>query len=138
MIDPAKLMALVKRENGMKPFADDDEVPEGEEPMPGDETEPEEPEAIELTPEEIEAIGEMVENGEGEPELMDLAEALQDEIDAQGEEAELPVPPPAWAKSPAIWETAEKAVDPEGVGGSYTEPYAVVAHVYKRMGGVFA
>ncbi len=138
MIDPTKLMALVKRENSVKPFHDEDMGDEGEEPMPGEEAEPEEPEAIELTPEEIEAIGEMVENGEGEPELMDLAEALQDEIDEMGEEAELPAPPPAWATSPAIWETAEKAVDPEGVGSTYTEPYAVVSHVYKKMGGSIA
>lgn len=136
MIDPAKLMALVKRENNAKPFREDDDEYEGEEPMPGDNPDEDaEPEAIELTPEQIEEIGEMVENGDGEPELMDLAEALQDEIDAMGEDAELPPPPPTWAINPDIWEKAEKAVDPDGAGAQYTEPWAVVIHVYSKMGG---
>ncbi len=44
--------------------------------------------------------------------------------------------PPAWVTSEAKWDRAKEAVDPEGDGAEeYDEPWAVVAHVYKRMGG---
>lgn len=43
--------------------------------------------------------------------------------------------PPSWVTDEALWERAKEAVDPEGKGASYDEPYAVIAHVYKKMGG---
>jgi hypothetical protein len=46
---------------------------------------------------------------------------------------------PAWAQDEDIWERAKKAVDPEGEGADkYDEPWAVVATVYKNMGGAIA
>ena len=44
--------------------------------------------------------------------------------------------PPAWVRDEEKWDRARDAVDPDGEGGEkYDEPWAVVAHVYKRMGG---
>jgi hypothetical protein len=140
-LDPQKLAALVKQKNQAKPFGGEMPMDE-EEPMDmGDEGEGEEEGGgedegfIELTPEEIEFIAEMVENGDGQPDLYDLAEELVEEIEAAEEEGVEPDQPPKWAASPAIWEKAEQAVDPEGAGSKYKEPYAVVTHVYRRMGG---
>lgn len=139
MIDAKKLQAMVARNNSAKPFQGGGmEEPEMEEP--GMEPEEgaeggEEEEYIELTPREIEMIAEMVEDGDGDPELMELAEelvAMMEEAEEEGEELENP---PAWAASPSIWDKAERAVDPEGKGSKYSEPYAIVVHVYKRMGG---
>lgn len=43
---------------------------------------------------------------------------------------------PSWAKDHGIWKKALKAVKPEGKGADkFDNPYAVVAHVYKKMGG---
>lgn len=41
--------------------------------------------------------------------------------------------PPAWIEDEATWERAKKAVEPKW--SEYDEPYAVVAHVYRSMGG---
>lgn len=45
--------------------------------------------------------------------------------------------PPAWVADEATWERAKKAVRPESKKSQrrYSEPYAVVAHVYRNMGG---
>ena len=32
-----------------------------------------------------------------------------------------------------LWERAKKAVDPEGEGSTYDEPWAVVTHVFRRI-----
>jgi hypothetical protein len=45
--------------------------------------------------------------------------------------------PPSWAVQEGTWEKAKEAVDPEGKGVDFDEPWAVVAHVYKAMGGTF-
>lgn len=42
---------------------------------------------------------------------------------------------PGWAADGDVWDRAMKAVDPDGEGSHYDEPYSVVAHVYKKMGG---
>ena len=42
---------------------------------------------------------------------------------------------PSWAADPDIWKKAEEAVDPEGKGSDYDDPWAVVAYVYSKMGG---
>lgn len=141
MIDPQKLMAFVQRENGIKPMAapvapgeeelmDEEALEEGEEP--GEEEPSEE---AEISDEEIEEIVELIEAGEGDPVLMQLSAELAEEIEEFGEEAERP---PIWATSPDVWEKAETAVDPEGKGKVYMEPYAVVAHVYMKLGGTVA
>lgn len=137
MLDPKKLLALVQRENGMKPFQGEDGMDMDEESGMGEgEEEPEEEEGIELSEREIEAIAEMVEDGEGDPDLMALADELVEHMEAAEDDEEIELEnPPKWAASPAIWDKAEQAVDPEGKGSKYSEPYAVVVHVYKRMGG---
>lgn len=136
-MDPKKLAAMMARQ-GAQPF-------QGEaEPMPEEDMEGmggeeggggEDENFIDLTDREIEDITAMVEDGDGIPELHDLAEelvAVMEEAEEEGEELENP---PAWAVSPSIWDKAEAAVDPEGKGSKYSEPYAVVTHVYRRMGG---
>ena len=43
---------------------------------------------------------------------------------------------PEWASDDSVWKKAEKEVDPEGKGKEkYNDPWAVVADVYKKMGG---
>jgi hypothetical protein len=41
--------------------------------------------------------------------------------------------PPSWVGDEATWEKAKAAVRPKW--NDYDEPYAVVTHVYKKMGG---
>lgn len=41
--------------------------------------------------------------------------------------------PPPWAQDPQTWERARKQVEP--YWDRYDEPWAVVTHVYQRMGG---
>lgn len=60
-----------------------------------------------------------------DPELMDM---LADFDPAGGA-------PPAGVVDAAKWAKAQMAVDPDGAGSQYADPWAVVAHVYKRMGG---
>jgi len=43
--------------------------------------------------------------------------------------------PPASIADEATWERAKQAVEP--YWDRYSEPYAVVMHVYKNMGGAF-
>lgn len=45
---------------------------------------------------------------------------------------EQPVPP--WAEDD-LWEKAVQAVDPDGDGANYDDPYLVVGAVYKKLGG---
>jgi len=135
MIDPKKLLAFVQRENGIKPMASPpaqgDEVYDEKTEIESETSEEAEVEKS-ISEEELEEIVEMIDAGEGDPELMQLSAELADEVAEFGEEAEKP---PAWAIDPAAWTDAETVVDPEGKGSKYSEPYAVVAHVYKRMGG---
>ena len=43
---------------------------------------------------------------------------------------------PVWAKDNKTWNKAVKLIDPEGDGAEkFDNPYAVVAHLYKKMGG---
>lgn len=43
---------------------------------------------------------------------------------------------PSWAKDHKTWKKAVKLIDPEGEGADkFDNPYAVVAHLYKKMGG---
>ena len=139
-MDPKQLMALVAREKGMKPMGG-----MGEEAMPEEELPPVEGEGgeeasgeedfIELTEREIEDIANMVEDGDGLDDLYELAEEFVEAMETAEEEGEEFENPPKWAASPSIWDKAEAAVDPEGKGSKYKEPYAVTVHVYRRMGG---
>ena len=44
---------------------------------------------------------------------------------------------PKWVLDEDIWKKASEIVDPEGEGAEFTDPYSVVAHLYKKMGGKF-
>jgi len=138
MIEPQKLAALVARENEARPLDNPDMYDDFDDEYVEPEIEEEQPDELglddEITAEEIDDIAEMIEAGNGNPELMDLAEELAEAVDEEGEAM---ANPPAWAKSKAIWRKAKKAVDPSGKGaGKYSDPWATVAHVYKKMGGL--
>jgi hypothetical protein len=140
-VDPKKLVAMMAKQ-GAGGFQGGGEEEMPEEDMEGVEAEGgeaegggEEEDFIDLHEREIETIGEIVEDDEGNEDLYALAEELAEAIEAAEEEGEEVEQPPKWAASPSIWDRAEKAVDPEGKGSKYTEPYAVVTHVYRRMGG---
>lgn len=76
----------------------------------------------ELDADELDEIGERVQNGEGDKRLMKLARGVTEENN-----------PPNWALDESLWEKAKAAV--EDRWDEYDEPYAVVAHVYQQMGG---
>lgn len=78
-----------------------------------------------LDTEDIEAIGQRVQNGDGDPALLALADGMTEENN-----------PAAWVVNEDIWEKAKKAVEP--YWDEYDSPYAVVTHVYKAMGGTVA
>ena len=126
-VEPKKLQALVEKNSKKKPpmpqkggkksapheEPDDDEDEEGEE----EDDHNEDDEQI------VREVVEQLDNGDHDPELDEL---MQDYDDGEN---------PPWATDHDTWERAKKAVDPEGKGADYDEPWAVVAHVYKKMGG---
>lgn len=140
MVDPKKLLAFMQRENGVKPAAPAPAAPTvaptvGEEAELGMEEEVE-TEGEVISEEEIEEIAELIAAGEGDPQLLQLAAELVEEIAEFGPEVDNP---PSWVANEGIWEEAKAAVDPDGEGAAkYPDPWAVVTHVYKRMGGVVA
>jgi hypothetical protein len=58
----------------------------------------------------------------------------RDQIRGWGTAKRVPGNPPAWVASPSIWNRAREAVE-KGHWERYDEPWAVVAHVYRNMGG---
>lgn len=68
-------------------------------------------------------IAEEIEEGEFDDDIMLLMEDFNPDMI------------PSWAEDKKIWKKAKKIVDPEGDGAEYSDPYAVVAHLYKKMGG---
>lgn len=72
-----------------------------------------------------EQVGKELEAGQTDQDIMDLMLTDFDPSDL----------PPVWAPMADIWERAMKAVDPEGEGDKWTDPMAVVAHLYKKLGG---
>jgi hypothetical protein len=75
---------------------------------------------------DVDAIAKQIEDGDGDEELMDLVKDYDPEVDGN---------PAAWVADEDVWDRAKKAVDPEGEGAKYDQPWAVVAHVYEKMGG---
>lgn len=136
-VDPKKLKALVKRDS-KAPFAkggkvkahveedDDEDLEEDEdEANPGpDDEEDEEDEDDEDSEVDVDAIGQRVQDGKGDKRLMKLSKGITDETN-----------PPASITDEGIWEKAKAAVEPKW--DDYDEPYAVVMHVYEKMGGGF-
>ena len=143
MIAPKKLAALaekVKQKKPMLPFKakkvmphhaeeHDDEHDEHEYSVESEEhqaAETPEHEAAEQEGAEefmVKEAAEEVEEG-GDDEIMELMEEYEEGNN------------PSWAKDHGIWKKALKAVKPEDEGSDkFDNPYAVVAHVYKKMGG---
>ena len=75
---------------------------------------------------DVEAAAAEVDAGEMDAETAALMDGYDPDIEGN---------PPAWVADEATWDRAKKAVDPEGKGAKYTEPWAVVALVYSKMGG---
>lgn len=70
-------------------------------------------------------IAEEIEEGEFDDDVMLLMEDFN------------PDSMPKWVLDKKTWKKAKKIVDPEGEGAEYQDPYAVIAHLYKKMGGKF-
>lgn len=122
--DEEKVKALVeheKKEHGGKiPSPEEEEAEHEEEGNPGDEDEGSDEELAARAAAQIAA-------GKGDEKLMEMMDGYDPETDGN---------PPEWVADEDIWDRAKEAVDPEGEGaGKYDEPWAVVAHVYDRMGG---
>jgi len=76
---------------------------------------------------DVDEIRQQIEDGNGDEEIMDLVDGYDPEKDGN---------PPSWIDpaDEAVWERAKAAVGPEGE--SEAEDYwAVVTHVFKKMGG---
>jgi hypothetical protein len=118
---PAKKMkALVDKESRKKPHDEDEEDEHHAHPH-DDEDDTDEADVAKYVKEE----GDRVNDGKHDPQLKKLMRGFNPDKN-----------PPSWVRNESKWDRAKEAVDPEGEGAEkYDEPYAVVAHVYKRMGG---
>ena len=67
---------------------------------------------------------------------LDVSDEAKAWIKEAGTAEEVEGNPPAWVGDEATWERAKEAVRPKW--GDYAEPWAVVAHVYRQMGGTVA
>ncbi len=116
-IPARKLKSFVDKDNPKKHHDDDDERDDKSE----DKDKTDDAKLSKFVKEE----GDRVNGGKQDPQLKKLMRGFDPEDN-----------PPAWVRDESKWERAKEAVDPEGDGADkYDEPYAVVAHVYKRMGG---
>lgn len=88
------------------------EAPEDEEEEDGEEI-------------DLDALVALVEGGDGDPALMDLALDVTEDGN-----------PPAWVMDEDVWDDAKAAVEDQK--DKLTDYAAVVAHVYKAMGGEIA
>jgi hypothetical protein len=82
---------------------------------------------IKLAPIDVDEIRQQLEDGEGDEEIMALVDDYDPEKDGN---------PPSWIDpaDESTWERAKEAAGPEGE--SEAEDYwAVVTHVFKKMGG---
>lgn len=75
---------------------------------------------------DVDSIAEDIKGGKGDKRLVRMAKKVTPEKN-----------PPQWAYDKDLWEKAKEAVgvDENGESEKYDEPYAVVAHVYQKMGG---
>ncbi len=73
----------------------------------------------------VQHCGAEVQSGKGDAQLEQLM-ASYDPTDGK----------PDWATDDALWQQSVEAVDPDGEGDSdWDDPWMVVAHVYKAIGG---
>jgi len=140
---PAKKLSAFVKKDAPLPFrpkakvAEEDEESAKDEPAESEdegedtgkdvdeEGEGEEPEI------DVGEIARQIKKGNGSPKLMKLSKGITPETN-----------PPKWVQHKAIWQKAKKAVTGEAEPGEaeleetgYDEPYAVISHVYKKMGG---
>lgn len=132
-IPPKKMQAFIQQSKKKPNFPMKKGKPEEDEQEQEEQTEnpgnPKEKEEEKDYSKLVEEEAKRVADGDGDEELMQKITGYDSEIDGN---------PPAWVEDESTWEKAKEAVDPEGEGAKYDEPYAVVAHVYKRMGGAIA
>jgi hypothetical protein len=94
-------------------------------PMPAMKGKDAEKKALQAMKAMAELIAEELEEGECDDDVMMLmADFDPDEM-------------PEWVLDEDIWKKASEIVDPEGEGAEYADPYSVIAHLYKKMGGKF-
>jgi len=150
-VDPKKLAAFAKggssKKGGFgkqkkKPDEDEREVDEYEEEDEDEDGEEEEEEEEhgddggdggeeEHGDVDVESVAQEIADGKGDKRLMKLAKKML------GEDGQPKQNPPQWVgkDDEPTWERAKEAVDPEGEGSKYDEPWAVVVAVYEKMGG---
>ena len=111
-IDPKKLSAFVQKES-TSPF-----TPKKAKKKTGEPAEKSDSSEV-----DVDEIAAKIKDGKGDKNLMRLSKKVTKENN-----------PPQWVEDEDIWEKAKEAVGSEEdfTGESY---YAVVTHVYKRMGG---
>jgi hypothetical protein len=102
---------------------DDETADQGDDEGETDDDEDEDPEV------DVDEIAEKISRGKGDRRLMKLAKKVTAENN-----------PPQWVDDEDIWSRAKEAVgvDEDGRSEKYDQPYAVVTHVYKKMGGSIA
>lgn len=119
-----KLAALVEETQGKKPQFPP-KAPKGPKPPKGEKVPPPKPPKDEPKI-DVDEIADKIEMGEGDEELTELMDGYDPEEDGN---------PPSWVADEDVWAKAKEQVDPEGEGDKYDDPWAVVAHVYDKMGG---
>ena len=125
-LDPSKLAAFAKNE--VAEGHDEEEMAEVEKALldeDDEESDEEDEEEIDDSVLVAEVVAEMEETG-GDDEILDLVMGYDPELDGN---------PPAWVEDEDLWERAKAAVNPEAEDAPYSDPWAVVAHVYKKMSG---
>lgn len=121
-MDLKKAQQFAKKSKSTEDYGDEHE-----------ETDPGEEESKDEDKSDEEIVGEaaaQVAAGTADENLMALVEDYDPEQDGN---------PPEWALDEDVWEKAKKAVAPDGdvEGAGYDNGWAVVATVYKAMGGSF-
>lgn len=120
-VDPKKLKAFIKRDGGA-PFqkGEGNKVHAYDEDDDQDGGNPDDSDHEDVDQEQVDAIGQRVQSGNGDEHLMELVEGLGEDEVPEGVDEEL-------------WKKAEAKVKPKW--DEYDQPEAVVAHVYEAMGG---
>jgi hypothetical protein len=136
---PMKKMNAFIQENKKKPafpgkakqkFEDDEEKknPKVEEPEEKEEGEQEEEKDYSAI---VEEEAKKIDDGNPDEELVEKMQGFDFALDDF----------PEWITEPEDqdkWNDAKDAVDPEGEGMKHDDPYLLIAHVYKRIGGKVA
>jgi hypothetical protein len=136
---PMKKMNAFIQENKKKPafpgkakqkFEDDEEKknPKVEEPEEKEEGEQEEEKDYSAI---VEEEAKKIDDGNPDEELVEKMQGFDFALDDF----------PEWITEPEDqdkWNDAKDAVDPEGEGMKHNDPYLLIAHVYKRIGGKVA